>query len=250
MATTPTDRGTKTMPGKRLADDGGQGPAGGEGMYRGNKYWNPSFAEYYSSKHERTLGKRLSNWRERQIMAKALRALAPFDSVLDLPSGAGRFLPTLARFNVRTLVSDRSHEMLKQGYRFDADFARQPLRFATSADAVCLPSNAVDVVLCARLIHHLPTRQVRVAVLSELARIARKGVVISFFDANSIKHRRRARKQRKRGRLSGRHGMTCSEIEEEAREAGLVLLRTHALLRGYAEVTSAAFRLAANGDDC
>ena len=220
-------------------------PTGGM-TYTGTKYHSTDFAHYYDVKHERTLIRRINNWRERQIMGKALSALAPFETVLDLPSGAGRFLPMVARFMARTLASDRSLQMLQQGMRHDALFRRPLGRFVASADRVPLPSRAVDVVFCARLIHHLATPQARVTVLAELARIARKGVVISFFDADTFKHRRRLRKLKRKGKLTNRHGVTREQMAAEAREAGLVLLKMHALLPGYAEVTAAAFKPAAD----
>lgn len=210
-------------------------------MYKGKKYRDSRFAEYYYAKHEATLIKRISNWRERRIMTKALSTLAPFDSVLDLPSGAGRFLPVLAPFNVRVMASDISAEMLKQGMRHDGLYRNRPIRFVTSADLVCLPTNAIDVVFCSRLIHHLPARKNRVAVLSELGRIARRGVVVSFFDSETIKHRRRERKQRRKGKIGNRHAVTREEMVAEAGEAGLTLIKMYALLPGFTELTAAAF---------
>lgn len=231
---TPTTGSSSTAPEAAGAKDGA--------MYKGTKYQDSRFAEYYFAKHDATLIKRISNWRERQIMAKALSALAPFDSVLDLPSGAGRFLPILARFDARVMASDLSAQMLKQGMQHDGLYQHRPIRFVTSADRVCLPTNAVDVVFCARFIHHLPAQNTRVAVLTELGRIARKGLVVSFFDSETFKHRRRVRKQQRKGKISNRHGLTREELIDEARKAGLTLVKMYSLLPGFAEVTAAAFR--------
>ncbi|MHC4445630.1 MAG: class I SAM-dependent methyltransferase [Planctomycetota bacterium] len=211
-------------------------------MYKGKKYQDHCFAEYYSTKHDATLTKRISNWREQQIMSKALQTLEPFDSVLDLPSGAGRFLPILARFEARVIASDISVEMLKQGMQHDGLYQRRPIRFVTSADRVCMPTDAVDVVFCARLIQHLPASKTRVSVLSELGRVARKGLVLSFFDSKTYKHRRRMHKQRRNGKIRHRYAMTRQELIAEAQQAGLTLVKMYALLPGFAEVTAAAFR--------
>lgn len=215
---------------------------GAQKGYVGAKYQNSDFARYYAIKHDRTITKRISNWRERRVMAKALDLLAPFESIIDLPCGTGRFWKTLSKFDVRLFGLDRSAEMLKLTTRYDMHFKRRPLRFVASALEVPLPARSVDVAFCARLIHHFPDHQIRVALLKELARITRKGVVVSFFDAHSWKHRRRLRRQARSHQISRRYGTTRTRITEEASEAGLTLIDMHALLPGYAELTAAAFR--------
>jgi len=210
--------------------------------YVGAKYRNSDLARYYATKHDKTLTKRISNWRERRVMANALNMLAPFESVIDLPTGTGRFWETLAGYDIQLLGSDRSAEMLKLTARFDPLLKRQPLRFVSSALEIPLPDKSVDVVFCSRLFHHFPDHQAQVALLKELGQIARKGVVVSFFDAASWKHRRRLRRQARSHKLSQRYGVTRDEITQEAHEAGLAPLGMYALLRGFAELTAVAFR--------
>ena len=217
--------------------------AGGVGGYKGHKYQNSQFAGYYAGKHEHTLARRISNWRERRIMAKALRCLAPFDSVLDLPSGTGRFFPVIASFETFLLAADRSADMLIAGQRYDMQLGVCPLRFVASAFGIPLPDNSVDVAFCARFIHHLPDSRGRIRLLREIARIARKGVVISFFDSDTFKHRRRQRKQRREGKIGNRHAITRDEMINEASQAGLNPLEFFALLPHYAELTALALRL-------
>ncbi len=211
--------------------------------FEGVKYRADAFAEYYARKHERSLASRISNWRERGIMSKALRSLAPFNGVLDLPSGAGRFLSTLSEFEVPIIASDQSAEMLAVGRRWDAETGSSPRRLVTSALCVGLGGDSVDVAFCARLLHHFQDRETRVGILREMARVARKGVVVSFFDSAAYKQWRRQRRDRIRGRRGNRHAFSRAEMVAEAAEAGLEPVAMHALMRYYAEVTAAAFRV-------
>ena len=107
--------------------------------------------------------------------------------------------------------------------------------------ALPLDDDAVDVILSARLLHHFPERSDRLKILREFARVARVGVVISFFDAASYRAWKRRRKSEKKGRPSGRHALERSECDAEAREAGLKPVGMNALMRYHAEVTTASF---------
>ena len=72
----------------------------------------------YAKKRDATAAGRMSNYLERAIIWRALRRMqrkASFQSVLDLPSGAGRFLPVLAEFDVSVTAMDTSAAMLKEG---------------------------------------------------------------------------------------------------------------------------------------
>jgi SAM-dependent methyltransferase len=87
-----------------------------------------------------------------------------------------------------------------------------------------LRSGSVDLAVCVRLIHHFPAPADRVAILGELARVARKTVVFSFYCSSTLQGLRR----RLRGR-SARVAVPSSIVLREAREAGLTPIRTLSL---------------------
>jgi ubiquinone/menaquinone biosynthesis C-methylase UbiE len=210
----------------------------------GRKYKTDDYAKYYADKHDSTLMRRASNYLERRMIARALnriRRRGPFKSVLDCPSGAGRLLPTLADFNVSVVAMDTSGTMLREGFRHYDLFSDTPRASVGSAFALPLADDAVDVVLCSRLLHHIPERADRMKILREFARVARVGVVISFFDAASYGAWKRRRKIEKKGKPSGRHALRRTECQAEAREAGLISIGMNALIRYHAEVTAASF---------
>lgn len=209
-------------------------------MAYGNKYKSHTYAAYYAGKHERGLARRLSNWRERRVLAAALRDLGPITTVLDVPSGTGRFLPILAQFRMRVIAVDLSDEMLQEGRRHYERFPHSPCSVVASAAALPLADESVDAVLCSRLVHHFALAKDRIGIMSELARVCRVGAVVSFFDAASLKHRRRLRRRMRKGKLGNRNAVTRREFAQEAAEAGFRCVSMHALLRFHTELTAAA----------
>ncbi len=209
-------------------------------MSYGDKYKSYTYAVYYAGKHERGLGRRLSNWREQRVVAAGVRALGPITTVLDIPSGTGRFLPVMARFRMRVIVADQSAEMLMQCRERYGLFVHPPQAVVASASQIPLADECVDAVLCSRLLHHFALPEQRIDIMRELARVCRVGMVITFFDAASLKHRRRLRRRMRRGKLGNRHAVTRRQFAREAAEAGLKCVSMHALLRFHTELTAAA----------
>lgn len=210
----------------------------------GGKYKVDDYARYYADKHQSSLGRRLSTNFERRMIRRSLQRIERrehFTSVLDCPSGTGRFLPTLASLNKTVIAMDTSDAVLREGRRQHTLFRSPPLAVAGSAFNIALPADAVDVVLSARLLHHIADREDRVKILREFARVARLGVVISFFDAACFSAWKRERKKRRTGKVGGRHSLSRAACDAEAVEAGLTPIGMNALFRYHTEVTAAAY---------
>jgi len=221
------------------------------------KYQSPEHAQYYAGKHEASALRRVSNFFEHAMIARALRRIQHkvasigrladgtkrtcFETVLDCPSGTGRFLPTLAKIATSVIAMDTADTMLAQGRRYYPLFRKSPQAVVGSALDIPLPDNTVDVVLCSRLIHHVGDPKSRVHILKEFARVARYGVVISFFDAASLRAWKRRRKINRTGRKGGRHAISRATCNNEAQLASLTPLGMNALLRYQTEITAAAF---------
>jgi putative sterol carrier protein len=210
----------------------------------GGKYKVDEYARYYAKKHDSSLGRRISNNFERSMIRRSLLRIQrhhPVETVLDCPSGTGRFLPTLASLNVSVIAMDTSDAVLREGRKHHALFKKPPVVLVGSALEIGLPDDAVDVVLCSRLLHHIADREERLTILREFARVARVGVVVSFFDSVSFRAWRSERKKRRTGKLGGRHAMTRAAFVDEAVGAGLKPIGMNALLRFHTEITAAAF---------
>jgi SAM-dependent methyltransferase len=114
-----------------------------------------------------------------------------------------------------------------------------------SAARLPLPDASVDTAVCHRLIHHLPDAADRARVLAELARVARRSVVLSFADATSWK----ARSQRRRNIERRRYALTPEALYAEAEPHGLVP-RSHPLrLAGIFSLVAVAVFTVARGND-
>ncbi len=135
---------------------------------------------------------RLVDWRERRLVARALRLTGQPTGVLDLPAGTGRLAPVLGAQAELVIGADRSWQMLHQEGRYATR--------AVVTDAVQLPfrDNAFDVVVSLRFMGHLPPA-VRAAALEEMARVARHRLVVAFYDATLVTRLRRYCRRRLTG---------------------------------------------------
>lgn len=209
-------------------------------MTQNETYESYTYSVYYAGRHQKRLGRRLAAWRERRVIASALRSLGPITSVLDIPSGDGKCLPILATFRFRVTPADVSWQALEQGRVHYPRFKHTPTPLVAEITRIALADESVDAVLCARVVEHLHLPADRISLLQELARVVRVGCVVSFFDAASLKYRRRLRRRLRKSRTGYRHAVTRQQFAAEARQAGLRCASMHALLRYHSELTAAA----------
>ncbi|MEW6744806.1 MAG: class I SAM-dependent methyltransferase [Planctomycetota bacterium] len=164
-------------------------------------------AEAYARKHTRSLVRRLSARRELACVRRALRAVEACGRVLDLPCGAGRLQPLLRECATTPLASDRSPRMIEILAR---SCPGPPRAFASDALAIALRSRAVEGVVSVRLLHHFPDAVERRRLIAELARVARRFLVLTFLDAGSAKQRLHLLKRRLR-KLSVQRALVSRE---------------------------------------
>jgi ubiquinone/menaquinone biosynthesis C-methylase UbiE len=98
-------------------------------------------------------------------------------------------------------------------------------RIWMTASAFHIPfrDEAVDGVVCCRLSHHLPTPEERERLVSELLRVAKRFVIMTFFDHYSVKNLVR----RARAPFDGqppKMTMTIEGVRELSREHGAELV--------------------------
>jgi ubiquinone/menaquinone biosynthesis C-methylase UbiE len=197
-------------------------------------------AAAYSRKYERTAVRRFSNRRELRLAARALDAFGRCREVLDVPCGAGRLTPLLLERADRVACVDVSPAMLAHA---EAALARPvasgraTLRRGT-VGALPFPDGSFDVAVCWRLLHHLTDRSVRVRALSELRRVSRRGVVVSFADADTLKAKLRAWRRRPRRSVA----LRPAELAAEAKEAGLALASHARLSSPFSHLAAAVLR--------
>ncbi len=180
--------------------------------------------------------------REQEALGEVLdrAGLAAGARVLDCPAGGGRLAGFLAARRLSVVAADQSEAMLAHAAAALSG-AGLPRRLA-GADALSLPfrDGAFDLVLCHRLIHHLESEKERRDLLRSLAEATRTWVLLSWFDAASLQHIRRA--MRRPFRPSRRHAVTRAVLLRDAAAAGLTPVASRSLRPWIGEVSFVLLR--------
>jgi ubiquinone/menaquinone biosynthesis C-methylase UbiE len=180
---------------------------------------DPAKAERYARRFEHGSRQRIDR-REQRAVSRIFAGLKDCRSVLDVPSGAGRFLQTLSQGGRCVLEMDVALEILvyarEQAATLQAD-AR-----VLQGDASRLPfvDGAVDCVFSNRLLHHILRPAERTAILREFHRVCRRWTVVSFFNYKGLARVRNFLK-----RLKGRtppyaNQPTLEEFSAETAQSG------------------------------
>jgi SAM-dependent methyltransferase len=175
-------------------------------------------ARDYNNSYEEEPLKRMSTARERKLIARQLGQCGKVDTLLELPCGGGRLSPSFAPWTKLLVQADTGWGQLLHANQ------RPPLpapRVLMAASGFHIPFKdaSLDGVACIRLNHHLPTADERLRLMHELLRVAKRYVLMTFFDYHSLKNRIR-RQLGKTPKLT----MTLDEVERVARERGAKLV--------------------------
>jgi ubiquinone/menaquinone biosynthesis C-methylase UbiE len=194
-------------------------------------------ARAYEVKHRTGLRRRLTTWREVALARRCLAEAGNPASVLDMPCGAGRFWPMLAEQPARRLTAgDASPAMLEAARAATAPALLARFEWVRELDAFALdlPDNAVEHILCMRLLHHLAQPEDRQRVLRELHRVASGGVSVSLWVDGNVQARRRQRQDARRQReYWNRRVVARGVIEAEFAQAGFRVRRHFDVLPGW-----------------
>lgn len=201
-----------------------------------NKY-DKDHAIKYFHKHQQGFWRKISHWREEQIIRKALQTAGNPLSVLDLPCGAGRFWPLLSENkNRRIYAADNSSDMIEVAMSLqDQKITENIHSFQSSAFNIQVENNAVDCIFCIRLLHHIGEHEHRLKLLKEFHRVTKDTVIVSLWvDGNFKAWRRRQSESLGTHTQNNRFLIDRSVIESEFKEAGFDILDYHDFLPKYA----------------
>lgn len=189
-----------------------------------SKKYDEEHAQRYLRKHQASLARRLSHWRDEQLARQALKLVGEPGLVLDLPCGAGRFWPLLAEKANRAIIgADNSESMIATALQAQpADVVKRVQPLHTSAFEIALPDNAVDSIFCMRLLHHIGEAEHRLAILREFERVTRDSVILSLWVDGNFKAWKRKRLEGHRGHESyqNRFVLPAATVEKEFEQAG------------------------------
>ena len=190
------------------------------------------FAERYDREHAKVclqaqpqgFVRRLALWREKRLVRRALKVAGEPGLVLDLACGAGRFWPVLAEHGNRViLASDSSQDMLNHAQtHHPASLLARIKLFQSSVFSIDISENAVDCIFCMQLFHHVRDSDHRLAILRELHRVSRDGLILSVTLGRTAEQ----------GCDPLRIVVDKGEIEDQFERAGFSILKQYEVLPG------------------
>lgn len=124
---------------------------------------------------------RLRQWRDEQLLRKALLHANDPGLVLDLPCDAGRFWSVLAEKDSRIIVAaDQSAESIQAVCAGqNPELTRRIMPLQTPYLDIDLPDNCVDCILCIDLFTQVRDSMLRMELLQEFHRVTRQTVIVS-----------------------------------------------------------------------
>ncbi|MFA6133898.1 MAG: class I SAM-dependent methyltransferase [Phycisphaerae bacterium] len=193
-------------------------------IHYSNRFKDSRRALGYATRFDQGSRRRIND-REQRAVRGIFEAMPHCRSVLDVPSGAGRFLTVLTQGGREVTEMDISREILALA-RQQADSLGLQARFLEGdALRIPLPADSVDAVFCNRLLHHIGSPVDRVAFLREFHRVTRRYLVVSFFDFRSFGTTRTFFKKLAGRRASFAKHPTQAEFADEAAQGGFRLLQ-------------------------
>lgn len=175
--------------------------------------------ERYAANRYKHFDQRLVSWRERQIIDHFLKSLANnHQTILDIPTGYGRFTALFRRYGLGQINGDLNLYALLYHRQCHPD---SRMSVVTNGNRLPFSDNFVDIVFNFRLLQHFKTSAERVALLSELARVTRKTIIISIYLESSF-HRLTQKLSRRKHRMTL---ITRAQWEAELQTCGLRVIK-------------------------
>ena len=171
--------------------------------------------------------KRMTTRREFQLLEQLLSSQGRCGTLLDLPCGGGRLSAPLAPHTDLLVEADIAVGQLLYG-REHGRVGTAQVWMTASGFHIPFRDGGVDGVVCIRLNHHLPTAEERERLVAELLRVARRFVIMTFFDFHSLKNLGR-RLRRPFDKQPPKMTMTVARVRELAQAGGADLVACPAI---------------------
>jgi ubiquinone/menaquinone biosynthesis C-methylase UbiE len=153
--------------------------------YRAKIEYDEAKSELYDNRSERR------NKPEMALLGEALKILPAGSSVLDAPCGPGRVSQRLAEMGMQVTSVDISDPMIERTRSKMAHFSMAERVSKGDLEKLVFPDRAFDATVCFRFFHHLPNETLRRQVISELCRVTKQHVIISFYHPVSLHNLKR-----------------------------------------------------------
>lgn len=140
--------------------------------------------------------------------------------VLDVPCGSGRFVPVFSQA-AKMYAVDINEGMLAEAEKKVSNAENCEFKLGTILD-IPLEDNAVDLVFCMRLFHHVASAEERSAIFKELCRVSRKWVALTFYRKESWPYIRK----KLRGKKINGQPIRRNQFYQEAKQHGMHIQKT------------------------
>lgn len=190
--------------------------------YRGRVKYTEATAKRYQVRKE---SKHLA---EMKLVDRAFSLIPKTHRVLDLPCGGGRVTVHLGLQGYKMSSADLSDAMLAITRE---NVAKNGLKGAIEKQDIEKLSYAdqhFDSLISFRLFHHFPNPEIRQRAVSELCRIAKQFVAISYFSPASVTSVKRAIRSAMGGRKSDKHPTSLTEVKRYFAKAGFRFVKDFA----------------------
>lgn len=199
--------------------------------YQDTEYAQQYHKEYFEKLSLKNFAPKIIAWRECSLIAKMLRSCSTEPKkILDIPCGTGKLASVLSKFSSASKVAaDISTQMVAVARNF---YAGVPgFRGFIRADLTSAPfeDNTFDCVICLRLFHRVPP-ELRKMMMTELARMSRSYVIISFGVSGTIQNMRLALKKSLFNNLTVPYPAESGEILQLAKDLNLRVERISSVL--------------------
>jgi len=193
--------------------------------YRGRVKYDETTARKYQVRKE---GKHQA---EMRMVDRAFALIPKSHRILDVPCGGGRVTIHLAKNGYSLSSADLSDSMIQitretvAKNKFNIGVEKQDI------EKLSYPDRAFDTVISFRLFHHFPAPDIRQRAVTELCRVARKYVALSYFSPASVTSLKRSLRAALGGKKSEKHTTPLAEVEIYFEKCGFRLVKDFPQLR-------------------
>lgn len=160
---------------------------------------------------------------------------------LDAPCGVGRATILLAQKGYATTGCDLGDGAVEVARREVEQAGVSAIVEKGDLEDLAYNDQSFDAVLCFRLLHHFPNAQIRAKVISELCRVARRHVLISYLNPFSATCIRRKLLKKRYAKRSQQYATSLSEVKSYFAPHGYQLVKDFAQMRLFHSLHLAVF---------
>ena len=187
--------------------------------YAGRVKYNETAAKRYQV---RKRGKHVA---EMKLIDRAFARIPKSHRVLDVPCGGGRVTVHLGLQGYAMASADLSDAMLAITRENVATNGLSCLVEKQDIEKLTYPDQHFDSLISFRLFHHFPNAEIRQRAVSELCRVTKHFVALSYFSPASVTTLQRKLRAALGGKKSDKHATSLAEVEGYFARAGFKLVK-------------------------